>query len=162
VLGAIIAAAPAPQRELSALARRARVAYMSAGETIVRALAEPGRRGDAQVSESALGAARRIVSVVHVLRSDVQEERESEPLPELRALAEDLDRTLARIEARLRGDVVARAAGKSEELPELRESYRRLAQTADLERTDVLLARELDELVDAVNSLAALVLVADA
>jgi uncharacterized membrane protein YccC len=157
VLGAIAAATPASQRELSALARRARIAYMSAGETIVRALAEPGRRGDAQSSESALGAARRIVSVAHVLRTDVQERRESEPLPELSVLAEELDRTLATIEARLRGDVLSGAAGESEEPVELRESYQRLVQTAELERANALVARELDELVDAVNSLAALV-----
>jgi hypothetical protein len=94
---------------------------------------------------------------VHVLRTDVSEQRESEPLPELSALAEELDGTLATIEARLRGDVLTGAAGEPEEPSELRESYRRLVQTAELERTDVLLARELDELVDAVNSLAALV-----
>ncbi len=157
VLGAIAAAAPVPQRKLSALARGARVAYMSAGETIARALAEPGRRGDAELSQSALGATRRIVSVVHVLRTDVSEQRGNEPLPALSALAEELDRTLTTIEARLRGDLLTGTARTSAELPDLRDSYRRLAQTAELTRTDVLLARELDELVDAVDSLAALV-----
>jgi hypothetical protein len=130
---------------------------MSAGETIARALAEPGRRGDAELSQSALGATRRIVSVVHVLRTDVSEQRGNEPLPALSALAEELDRTLTTIEARLRGDLLTGTARTSAELPDLRDSYRRLAQTAELTRTDVLLARELDELVDAVDSLAALV-----
>jgi hypothetical protein len=78
-------------------------------------------------------------------------------VPELRTLARDLDRTLATIEARLRDGVRGAATGKREELPELRESYRRVARAARLERVDVLLSRELDELVDAVNSLAALV-----
>ncbi|MGH2865598.1 MAG: FUSC family protein [Solirubrobacteraceae bacterium] len=153
VLGAIAEGTPAPHYEPSAQARRARIAYMSAGETIARALAEPGRHGDQQLSQSALGATRRIVSVVHVLRTEVQERRGGEPLPELDLLAQELDRTLATIEARLRGGVLTGASG---ELPELRESYRRLAQGAELERADLLLAQELNELVDAVDSLATL------
>jgi hypothetical protein len=157
VLSAIAGADPAQQPELAPLARAARLAYMGAQDTIARALVEPARQGDAQQSHSVLGTLRRIVSVVHVLRTDVKEQRGAAPLPELAVLAAQLDRTLAGAEARLGQHPATQASAQQAVPPDLRESYTHLAERADLRRADPLLVAELDELVDAVNSLAALV-----
>lgn len=159
VLSAIVNGKRADQRQLSPLARRARTAYTTAQETVARSLAEPSTRQiDREQSQGILGALRRIVSVIHVLRADTQEERRREPLPGLATLAGELDQALELVEAAMR---VAHPASPQPPLtlalPALRDSYMRLMTDTEVGHSDPLLARELDELVDAVNSLGALV-----
>ena len=75
---------PDDQR-MRALARRARLARTTAESTVARSLSEPStRRIDASQSQGALAAMRRLVQAAHVLRLDVQDERERRPHPGLR------------------------------------------------------------------------------
>jgi uncharacterized membrane protein YccC len=156
VLRAIVTGERADQRRLSPLARRARTAYTTAQDTVARSLAEPSTRQiDREQSQGILGALRRIVSVIHVLRADAQEERRREPLPALATLAGELDQALGLVEAAV--PVEHPASPQPLALPDLRDGYMRLMKDTEIGHSDPLLARELDELVDAVNSLGALV-----
>jgi hypothetical protein len=95
-----------------------------------------------------------------VVRLDAEEEREREPLPELAALADGLDRLLSTVEHRLRtdGDGSDPASVRpAQPLPDLRAAYNAVAdRDGDHPEAEPLLA-ELDEIVDAANGLAALV-----
>lgn len=159
VLRAIVTGTRADQQQLSPLARRARTAYTAAQETVARSLAEPSTRQiDREQSQGILGALRRIVSVIHVLRADAQEERRHEPLPALTTLAGELDQALELVEAAVPVEQPASPQPSlALALPDLRDSYMRLMKDTELGHSDPLLVRELDELVDAVNSLGALV-----
>ena len=85
------------------LSRRARVARANAQSTVARSLSEPQtRRIDADQSQGALAALRRLIQAAHVLRLDAQEDRPRPPLPGLAPLAHDLDTALASVEASLR------------------------------------------------------------
>ncbi|MGD1059004.1 MAG: hypothetical protein ABR992_16495, partial [Solirubrobacteraceae bacterium] len=138
--------------------RKARTAYTAAQETVARSLAEPSTRQiDREQSQGILGALRRIVSVIHVLRADAQEERRHEPLPALATLAGELDQALELVEAAVPVEHPAYPQPTlTLALPDLRDSYISLMKDTELGHSDPLLARELDELVDAVNSLIAL------
>jgi len=156
VLEAIVAGRKAEEREVVPLARRARIAYTTAQETVARSLAEPtARQIDREQSQGILGALRRLVSVVHVLRAEAQEDRERTPLPQLAPLAREIDQALEAIAAELPAE--SPHLDLPIALPELRESYTRLVHSAELEHRDSLLMQELDEIVDTVNSLGALV-----
>jgi uncharacterized membrane protein YccC len=159
VLGAIVAGRRADERQLSSLARSARTAYTTAQETVARSLAEPSTRQiDREQSQGIIGALRRIVGVVHVLRADAQEARPRKPLPALAMLAGRLDQELGLIEAALPvAHRVEPRTALTAAFPDLRDTYMRLIRQTEFEHSDALLARELDELVDAVNSLGALV-----
>lgn len=75
-------------------------------------------------------------------------------MPALTTLAAELDQTLGWIEAALPDEPLDYPQPASTPaLPDLRASYMRLLRKTELKRNDALLARELDELVDAVNSL---------
>jgi uncharacterized membrane protein YccC len=141
--------------EMPGLSRRARLARSNAESTVARSLSEPEtRRIDADQSQGALAALRRLVLAAHVLRLDVQEDRPRPPLPGLEPLARDLDAALATIEASLRARPGERA--QSPTLPDLRASYLAFERTvpADYATDAGELVAELDEIVDAVNSLA--------
>jgi uncharacterized membrane protein YccC len=163
ILGTLVAgsqAAAGELVELGPLARRARLAYTTAGETVARSLAEPAaRRIDAEQSQGILAAERRLVSVIHVLRTLVPEDTR-DPVPALAPFECDVDHALELVEGALRDGralVPKDSSDGARALPDLRGSYARMSAERDLDGEGALLLRELDEMVDAVNSLAALV-----
>jgi uncharacterized membrane protein YccC len=158
VMDAIVAARKADEREVASLARGARMAFTSAQETVARSLAEPSNKQiDPEQSQGILGALRRLVSAVHVLRTETQDDREHAPVPDLAPLAEGLDQTLELIAEALPASLAFTATDIPLALPQLRERYTELAHSLEPSSRDGLLLRELDEIVDAVNSLAVMV-----
>jgi uncharacterized membrane protein YccC len=144
------------EAQMRDLSRRARLGRTSAEATVARSLSEPAtRRIDAEQSQGALAAMRRLVQAAHVLRLDVQDEGDRGPLPGLDSLARDLDVQLAGVEAALAPRADGPALAPS--LPDLRARYQSFARSAphDVEAEGLL--AELDELVDAANSLVAAV-----
>jgi uncharacterized membrane protein YccC len=144
---------PGDQR-MRALARRARLARTTAESTVARSLSEPStRRIDASQSQRALAAMRRLVQAAHVLRLDAQDDRERHPHPGLGPLQDGIDQVLGEVEASLR-------ARPQEEptplqLPDVRARFEAFQhKCGDDDDAQALLA-ELDEIVDAANSLAA-------
>jgi hypothetical protein len=90
-----------------------------------------------------------------VLCLDVQEKRDRSPLPEVEPLAGALDQLLLSVEATLRSRPDERQPVG--ELPDVRERYMAFERAVPRDgEVDWLLA-ELDEVVDAANSLAAVV-----
>jgi uncharacterized membrane protein YccC len=154
VLTAVAEGRRAGEQEMRGLARRARLARTKAESTVARSLSEPStRRIDADQSQAALGALRRLVQAAHVLRLDAQEDRRRRPFPSLDALRAEIDDLLGTVEATLR----SRPDGhpSSPTLPDLRAGYGELERAcADDDEATTLLA-ELDEMVDAANGLAA-------
>jgi uncharacterized membrane protein YccC len=138
-------------RELS---RRARLARTAAESTVALSLSEPAtRRIDAEQSQGALAAMRRQMQAAHVLRLDVQDERVRSPLPGLEPLDRTLDEVLSSVEATLRARRDERPPAR--EIPDLRERYGEFERSAPRDaEVDVVLA-DLDEVIDAANSLAA-------
>jgi uncharacterized membrane protein YccC len=164
VLSALAEGRRVSDNEMRPLSRRVRLVRTNAESTVARSLSEPQtRRIDAEQSQGALAATRRLVQAVHVLRLDAQDEHERQALPGLKGLGADLDRELGVVEGRLRGDGGGGDAAHPE-LPDLRASYgaferagaddRERDGTDDREHTALL--SQLDEIVDAANSLAAL------
>jgi hypothetical protein len=156
ILSALITGHKAEESQMRPLSRRARLARTTAESTVARSLSEPAtRRIDAEQSQGLLAAMRRLVQAGHVLRLEVQDERPREPLPGLEPLAADLDVVLTRVEGPLRArpDEVEPAA----ELPDLRGRYLAFASSAPEEVHSEGVLDELDEIVDAANSLAVLV-----
>jgi uncharacterized membrane protein YccC len=156
ILKSLAEGQPVDEHEIRELSRRARLARTTAEATVARSLSEPAtRRIDAEQSQWALAAMRRLVQAAHVLRLDLQDDRSHTALPDLDPLASDLDELLASVEAALalREDEAATARS----LPDLRARYQAFARSEPpgLEAEGVL--DELDELVDAANSLAAAV-----
>jgi uncharacterized membrane protein YccC len=144
---------PSDQR-MRSLARRARLARTTAESTVARSLTEPStRRIDASQSQRALAAMRRLVQAAHVLRLDAQDERERRPQPALGPLRAGIDEVLGDVEASLR----ARPAQEPEprELPDIRARYRAFQKTSAGDGDALALSAQLDEIVDAANSLAA-------
>ena len=173
VLDALVRGRRADATAMPVLSRRARVARTNAQSTVARSLSEPQtRRIDADQSQGVLAALRRLVQAAHVLRLDAQEDRLRPPLPGLAPLAHGLDTALASIESSLRtrpeeplpppkpADGGRGADGVSSEraatIPDLRGDYLAFERTLPPEYAgdpEGLLG-ELDEIVDAVNSLA--------
>jgi uncharacterized membrane protein YccC len=152
-LTTVIDARQPGEAEVRNLSRRARLARTTAEATVARSLSEPTtRRIDANRSQQALGALRRLIQAAHVLRLDSQEERDRRPLPELGPLRSGLDDLLGAVETSLRAgpDDPPPAAG----LPDLRAAYRRFARKHAGEAEAMSLLGELDEIVDAANGLA--------
>jgi hypothetical protein len=153
VLDAVISGQTADDPPMRTLARSARRARTTAESTVARSLSEPTtRRIDADLSQEALGAMRRLIQAAHVLRLDVQEERDRRPLPRLAALRSDIDHLLGSVEDSLRArpdsDPVAVP------LPDLRAAYLAFEHDCGHDRDVLPLLAELDEIVDAVNGLA--------
>ncbi len=155
VLGFVISGRQAPEREMRSLSRRARLARTNAEATIAQSLSEPASRQiDRERTQGSLGAMRRLVQAVHLLRLDAQEDRDRQPFPELAPLAGDFDAMLRIVGAVMddhpRHDWPA--------VPDLRAAYidfeRRSRYHDDRARAALLF--ELDEIVDSANGLAAL------
>jgi uncharacterized membrane protein YccC len=153
ILSALITGRRAAESQMRPLSRRARVARTTAESTVARSLSEPAtRRIDAEQSQGMLAAMRRLVQAGHVLRLEVQDERPRQPLPGLEPLAANLDVVLSSVETALR----ARAEEPGPPPPglsDLRGRYLAFARSApdDVRSEGVL--DELDEIVDAANSL---------
>jgi hypothetical protein len=125
---------------------------------VARSLSEPAtRRIDAEQSQGLLAAMRRLIQAGHVLRLEVQDERARQPLPGLEPLAADLDVVLTRVESPLRARTDDELLAPDGEMPDLRGRYLTFARSApdDVRSEGVL--DELDEIVDAANSLKVLV-----
>jgi uncharacterized membrane protein YccC len=158
ILSALITGRRVQESQMRPLGRRARVARTTAESTVARSLSEPAtRRIDAEQSQGLLAAMRRLVQAGHVLRLEIQEDRPREPLPELEPLAADLDTVLTRVEGPLRARSDEPDPAAAAELPDLRGRYLAFARAApdDVRSEGVL--DELDEMVDAANSLSVLV-----
>ena len=145
----------AREQDMRPLARRARQARTSAEATVARSLSEPrGRRIDADQSQGMLGAMRRLIQAVHVLRLEAQDDRKRSPVPALAPFAADLDGLLKIVEESLSAP---RSASTDEDpLPGLRGRYAAVAQELGRDAGSIVLLAELDEIVDAANGLAAL------
>jgi hypothetical protein len=136
------------------LARRTRLARTTAEATVAQSLSEPAtRRIDADQSQGALAAMRRLIQAAHVLRLEAQEGRHHALLPALRPLASDLNDLLAVVDARLQDP----GESTREAVPDLRASYLEFERSLPRDSESAALLAELDEIVDAANGLAALV-----
>jgi uncharacterized membrane protein YccC len=158
ILSALITGRRAEESQMRPLGRRARLARTTAESTVARSLSEPAtRRIDAEQSQGLLAAMRRLTQAGHVLRLEVQDERPRQPLPALEPLAADLDAVLTRVEGPLRAGLEEPGPAPAAELPDLRGRYLAFARSApdDVHAEGVL--DELDEMVDAANSLSVLV-----
>ena len=156
ILAALITGRGAEEARLRPHGRRARLARTTADATVARSLSEPAtRRIDAEQSQGMLAALRRLIQAAHVLRLEVQDDRPAPPLPGLEPLAVSLDAALSSVEATQR-------AGPDEEpapgaaLPDLRTRYLTFARSAAEDPRREGLLDDLDEIVDATNSLVSL------
>jgi uncharacterized membrane protein YccC len=144
---------PGDQR-MRSLARRTRLARTTAESTVARSLSEPStRRIDSSQSQRALAAMRRLVQAAHVLRLDVQDERERRPLPALQPLRTGITDVLSDVEASLRAR--PQAAPAPHELPDIRARYESFRRQSGDDEEALALGAQLDEMVDAANGLAA-------
>jgi uncharacterized membrane protein YccC len=151
VLGALVTGEKLSATEARRTARAARLARTRAEADVARSLDEPrSRRIDPRVGPGVLGETRRLVQAAHVLRLDA-EDTGREPMPQLAQLARSIDIELGAVSRALRTDELQLSA----EYPDLRVAYDRFAQDASPAEQTVL--PELDELVDAANSVAELV-----
>lgn len=154
VLSAAMEARRPGDQRMRALARRARLDRTTAEATVARSLSEPStRRIDASQSQRALAALRRLAQAAHVLRLDVQDERERRPHPGLAPLRDDIDVLLGAVEASLRAR--PQQDPNPHELPDIRRRYEAFARESQGDGTALPLLAQLDEIVDAANGLAA-------
>lgn len=152
ILSSLLTGRHAVEGELMALARRARRARTAAEAAVAQSLGDPlAHQIDEQHSASILTELRRLVEAAHVLRIDTLAAPPPEPLSALAPLAADLDRQFEQIEDSLRG-----MATRSAPLPQLREDYGALERSGEADRASPALLAELDEIIDAANSLAGL------
>lgn len=155
ILAAVVRGERLQDQQISPLARCARLAWTNAEATVARSLSEPvTRRIDPQRSQGALGALRRLSRSSDALRLDGRDDRDRKAVPELAPLAGDLDLALARITSVTERDP---AVGLPP-IPDLRADYIGFGRDSrghdEPDRAAVL--SELDEIVDATNSLARL------
>ena len=147
VLGWYVTGIRPPSDEIRDLTRQLRLTRVNAEATITRSLSEPSlRQIDQSRAQGALAALRRVARVTHLLRLDARDRPQPEPVPGLAPLASSLDVLLARV----RAAVAAGGQLREDSLPNLRAGYEQLSG----EHPDPDLLAELDELVDAANSLA--------
>jgi uncharacterized membrane protein YccC len=144
---------PGDQR-MRTLARQARLDRTTAESTVARSLSEPStRRIDASQSQRALAAMRRLVQAAHVLRLDVQDDREHRPHAQLEPLRAGIDELLGEVETSMRARPQEDPAPR--DLPDIRRRYASLERAAGHDPESQALLIQLDEMVDAANSLAA-------
>jgi uncharacterized membrane protein YccC len=140
------------EEELRPFARGARMAWTNAEATVERSLTEPAtRRIDVEQARGVMTGLRRLVQASHVIRLEPGAHPDDRPLAALRPLAAALDRTLAII-----AETVATGTPAGTSLPPLRALHRELADGAAGEVPNPLLLTELDEIVDAANTVAGL------
>ncbi len=157
ILRALVTGRRAEESQMRTPSRRARLARTAAEATVARSLSEPAtRRIDAEGSQGMLAAMRRLVQAGHVLRLEVQDERPRPPLPGLEPLAVGLHDQLTSVEATLRAQPEDRQPPSAPEEPDLRGRYLAFARAAPDDGDQEWLLAELDEIVDAANSLASL------
>lgn len=157
ILSALITGRRADESQMRTPSRRARLARTTAEATVARSLSEPAtRRIDAEESQGMLAAMRRLIQAEHVLRLEVQDERPRPPLPGLEPLAAGLGDQLASVEATLRARPEDPESPSLPEEPDLRARYLAFARAAPDDGDQEWLLAELDEIVDAANSLASL------
>jgi hypothetical protein len=141
------------ETEMRELARQIRLARTAAESTVARSLTEPEpRRIDASRSQAVLGAMRRLIQSVHVLRIHAEEERERRPMPELEPLKDGVDALLTSVESTLRRD--PQDASSPIPLPDLRARYGDVQRAVRDEDQGADLLAGLDEMVDAANGVA--------
>jgi uncharacterized membrane protein YccC len=145
-----------PQRRsavpLAALSREARLARTNAESTLGRSLADPSpRRIDSQATAEILAALRRLSIAAHTLRLRRPGAADALPRREFRELVDAIDAELNAAVARLR---FGRITHRHEPL---RERHRALlaASSQPADAASALILAETDELVDATNSLSA-------
>ncbi len=152
VLAPLIAGRAADGEALRPLARAARMAWTNAQDKVARSLGEPtARQIDADTSRGILVGLRRVVLAIGVVRvlEEGRAERDGEPgFPALEALATDFDVAMAEIAGVLAGS----GAGP---FPPLRERHQALASEGS--GLGKVLLGELDEIVDALNTVGELV-----
>lgn len=135
----------------SSATRAVRVAFGEAEAAIARSADEPRRhRVDDEFARSVLGAARRIAQSAHSLRSELERGLSIPPLPAFVDLAALLDQALA-----LHG--LADGAPRTAEALPLRQHYLLVARALAERGSSPVIALQLDEIVDAVNTLDAIV-----
>ena len=150
VLGAVAEGRAAEEEELRRLARRARLAWTNAEATVERSLTEPAaRRIDVERARAAMTGLRRLVQATHVIRLELVTRSDHGPLVKLRPLAAALDQTLAII-----SEMLAKGAAGPRDFPPLRALYRELVEGEANALADPVLLTELDEIVDAANTVA--------
>lgn len=155
IFGALITGRRAAESQMRGLSRRARLTRTSAEATVARSLSEPAtRRIDAEQTQGMLAVMRRLTQAEHVLRLEVQDERPREPLPGLEPLAAGIHELLSSVEVVLRVRPEEPGAVPTRPLPDLRARYRAFTRNAPEAVGHEGLIAELDEIVDAANSLA--------
>ena len=92
---------------------------------------------------------RRLVQATHVLRLELPRHTDDRPVAALRPLATALDQTLAII-----SEMLAKGAAGPRDFPPLRALYRELVEGEANALADPVLLTELDEIVDAANTVA--------
>jgi uncharacterized membrane protein YccC len=139
------------RRQFGEGTRAVRLAFGAAEAAIARSADEPRRhRFDDDFGRRILAAARRVAQSAHSLRSELERGLSIEPLPAFEDLAALLDRALAAIGEQLGGDP------DHGPFP-LRDHYL-VASTALARRgASPVIALQLDEIVDAVNTIEAIV-----
>ena len=151
VLAAVLAGRRAAADELRPLSRAARLARTQAESAVALSLSEPHtRRIDADQTRGAFGALRRLVYAVHVVRLEAEEDRPHPPLPALKPLVEAVDELLVAVEDVLRG-----TEDRAASLPDPRAAYETFERSAPHDAAGSALLLQLDEIVDAADSLAA-------
>ncbi len=130
--------------DLRNLARRARLAFIDAQSAVGRSVAEPpAKRIDPETSQGILGALRRLIRAAHSLRTETTA---CPVLPGVDKFAAAVDRSFADVEAGLARDMSV------ESLPPLRDIYHRIDRTAAGDPVMVPVLIQLDEMVNAVDT----------
>src|SRR3954468_14405540 len=142
------------RRRLGERARTARRARTDAQASLDRADAEPPRlRADTGLAQSVLAGARRIVIVLHALRTTLQDSADPVAVPEVEAVGRAVVDALRQLESAVR-------SLEPVQLPDLRALQQQLEVAADgmpderRSRRIALVAAHLDPLVDAVVTVA--------
>jgi uncharacterized membrane protein YccC len=142
---------PDARARLGERARAVRLAFAAAEAAIGRARDEPRRhRFDDDFGRGILAAARRVVQSAHSLRSEIERGLSITPLPPFEELASLLDRALTSIAKQLGGDLNHEDFG-------LRDHYLITASELSERGASPVIALQLDEIVDAVNTMGAIV-----
>src|SRR3954454_11440612 len=135
-------------------ARPSRRARADAQASLDRATAEPARlRADTTLAQSVLAGARRIVIVLHALRTTLQDSADPVAVPEVETVGRAVVDALRQLENAVR-------SLQPVQLPDLRALQQQLEVTADgmpderRSRRIALVAAHLDPLVDAVDTVA--------
>jgi hypothetical protein len=144
VLERITGASSVDEAVLARLARHARMARSSANALVGRSLREPARhRIDAQRAAGVLAALRRVSESAHLLRTRTAQTNAR--VPAAAELATAIDTAMETLASRARD-------GDARTLPPLRQLHDRLIAEAGDDDFSALVETELDEIVDALDT----------